>query len=129
MPHDLLGQVGEEAAARHLTHAGYTLLDRNWRAGHLEIDIVAEWYGEVVFVEVKTRGDENYMPAVEAVDLRKKERLVRAARAYMAAHRLDLPLRFDIITVVGRQPPFRITHRERAFSVQGVQAARHHRLC
>lgn len=125
--HNILGQTGEEAACRYLSHAGYTLLDRNWRDGHLEIDIVAEWYGEVVFVEVKTRRDEDYLPAVEAVDLRKKENLLRAARAYMAVHQLDQPCRFDIITVIGQAPPFRITHRERAFSVQGVLAERHHR--
>jgi len=126
--HNLLGKIGEETAARYLMHAGYTLLARNWRVGHLEIDIVAEWYGEVVFVEVKTRSSENYMPAVEAVDLKKKENLLQAARAYMSMHHLDQPCRFDIITVIGPAQPFRLTHRERAFSVQGVQAALHHRL-
>lgn len=126
--HTLLGHIGEETAARYLMHAGYTLLARNWRVGHLEVDIVAEWYGEVVFVEVKTRGNEDYMPAIEAVDLKKKEHLIQAARAYMSMHGLDQPCRFDIVTVIGSAPPFRVTHRERAFSVQGVQAARHHRL-
>lgn len=123
-----LGQIGEETAARYLMHAGYTLLARNWRYGHLEIDIVAEWYGEVVFVEVKTRSNEDYMPALEAVDLRKKENILRAARAYMDMYGLDQPCRFDIITVVGAAPPFRLRHRERAFSPQGVSAERHRRM-
>lgn len=126
--HNDLGRIGEEAAARYLMHAGYTLHERNWRDGQLEVDIVAETYGEMVFVEVKTRRDENYMPALDAIDLAKQENLVRAARSYMALHRLDLPYRFDVITVVGAAPPFRISHHRHAFSPQGVRARRQGRL-
>ena len=55
--HNELGREGEDEALLYLTQKGYTLLARNWRIGHLEIDIVAEWFGEIVFVEVKTRRD------------------------------------------------------------------------
>ena len=53
--HNELGREGEDEALLYLTQKGYTLLARNWRSGHLEIDIVAEWFGEIVFVEVKPR--------------------------------------------------------------------------
>lgn len=69
--HNELGRIGENEAAYYLALKGYTLLDRNWRREKLEIDIVAEWHGEVVFVEVKTRSDEHFASAAEAVTLQK----------------------------------------------------------
>lgn len=119
--HLILGALGEEAACRYLMHKGYTLLARNWRVHPLEIDIVAEWFGEVIFVEVKTRSNEDFQDAVAAVDWEKKENLVRAARAFMAYHHLDQPYRFDIITVVGEMPPFTLRHWMNAFTPQGVR--------
>ena len=122
--HNILGQQGEQEAARHLMHAGYTLHERNWRSGRCEVDIIAEWYGEMVFVEVKTRSNETYMPAADAVDANKKQNLLQAARAYMALHALDMPYRFDIITVVGREAPYHVEHHINAFTPQGVRAER-----
>lgn len=46
---------GEEAAARWLLDHGFTLLHRNWRQGHYELDIVAARKGTLHFIEVKTR--------------------------------------------------------------------------
>ena len=77
--HNILGQIGEEEACRYLIRKGYTLLDRNWRVGHLEIDIIAEWYGEIIFVEVKTRSNEDFAPALTAVDEEKLQNLRLAA--------------------------------------------------
>ena len=49
------GRQGEEAAARWLLDHGFTLLHRNWRQGHYELDIVAARKGTLHFIEVKTR--------------------------------------------------------------------------
>lgn len=122
--HNVLGRVGEEAACRYLMHRGYQLNSRNWRSGHLEIDIVAEWHGEIVFVEVKTRSHEEWTAAADAVDLDKKEHLLAAAKAYMAYFQLDLPYRFDIVTVVGEAPEFEVHHIVNAFTRPGVVGER-----
>lgn len=115
--HNRLGAEGELAAAFHLIQKGYTLRDRNWRVGHLEIDIVADWFGEVVFVEVKTRSDEHYADAAEAVTDSKKRNLIAAAHAYLAQNKLqDAPYRFDILTVIGKSRPFRIHHYRNAYN-------------
>ncbi len=108
--HNILGRIGEEEACRFLMRKGYTLLERNWRYGHLELDIIAECYGELVFVEVKTRSSEDYLPALAAVDEEKLRHLRLAASHYLNLHKLDTPIRFDVITVVGMQRPFVITH-------------------
>lgn len=113
--HNELGRIGEEEACRYLMHRGYRLLDRNWRIGYLEIDIVADYYGELVFVEVKARSSEDYGPAELAVDLDKQQRILLAAHNYMLEKHLDLPFRYDIVTVVGVVPPFEIKQIENAF--------------
>ncbi|MCH5278028.1 MAG: YraN family protein [Desulfovibrionaceae bacterium] len=95
-----LGHEGEEAAARHLRGLGWKILDRNWRGGHLELDLVCREGDTLVFVEVKTRGaDDPALPA-EAFTPVKQRRVVRAARAWLAAHQAwNSPCRFDLAGV------------------------------
>ena len=114
--HNELGAEGEYEALLYLMKEGYTLHDHNWTTGHLEIDIVAEWWGEIVFVEVKTRRNEDYAPAFEAVTRHKKLNLIAAAHAYLAQHGwLERPYRYDIITVIGKERPFEISHYKNAY--------------
>lgn len=114
----IYGDQGEEAAIRFLVREGYHLLERNWRVGHLEVDIIAEQFGTLVFVEVKTRSDEHWQTAAESVDHKKQGNILKAARAYSLIHDTHYPMRFDIITVVGNEPPYRITHFPDAFSAE-----------
>ena len=49
------GTIGEELACRYLESLGYTIHERNWRYGHKEVDIIAQWGPTLVIAEVKTR--------------------------------------------------------------------------
>lgn len=113
--HNDKGREGEEAACLFLSLRGYRLLERNWRSHHYEIDIIADYYGEIVFVEVKTRRNEDFLPALAAVDEEKQENVRAAARHYLNLKRLDAPYRFDIITVVGETKPYTFKHYVAAF--------------
>lgn len=114
--HNDLGREGEEAAALYLSMRNYRLLDKNWRMDHRELDLVAESCGLIIFVEVKTRSTTVFGSGAEAVDARKQRFLISAARAYLTQHKLyDAPIRFDVITVTGRQAPFEIHHIKGAF--------------
>jgi len=93
-----LGAEGELRAAAHLARRGYRIVARNVRAGGVEIDLVAARPGLVVFVEVKTRRSRAYGSAEEAVDHRKRERLVRGAAAWLHENRMRAGrVRFDVI--------------------------------
>ena len=100
---------------RYLTEKGYCILQRNWRRGRNELDIIATKDGQLVFVEVKTRRNETYGHAEDAVNDRKIRTLVSLADSYIKKFELDLPARFDVITVIGEKPPFHIEHIENAF--------------
>ena len=97
------GRGGENAAAAMLQGMGWTILDRNWRSGHLELDLVCREGDTLVFVEVKTRARDGMQSPVEALTPVKKERLVRAAQHWLADHDAwDSPCRFDLACVVAQ---------------------------
>lgn len=113
--HNELGKIGEDTAVATLLAKGYVLRHRNWRCGHKELDIVAEKDGVLVFVEVKTRCDTLYGEPEEAVTERKIRRIVLSADAYVRRFCLDMPVRFDVITLVGREGNLQVNHIENAF--------------
>ncbi len=81
-----LGQRGEEIAKRRLESEGYRVLEANYRAGRLEIDLVAEQAGILVFVEVRTRTGPSFGPPEESITPPKQAHLVAAAHAYLQQH-------------------------------------------
>ena len=90
--------IGETEAARMLEKKGFRIVERNWRMGHLEVDLIAENKREIVFAEVKARTSTfgNRMPE-ENVDEIKRRRMVAAANAYVKYRQIEKNVRFDII--------------------------------
>lgn len=101
---------------------GYSILERNWRVDHLEVDIIAQKRGLLVFVEVKTLASDRFINPEEHVDSGKRRNIVRAAKAYLAMNGLDQQVRFDIIAVTGEKPPFAVNHIENAFETPAAFA-------
>lgn len=98
-----IGKKGEDIACRHLQSMGHTILERNWRSGHLEIDIISADAEGIHFVEVKTRQRSIQAPPQENVDAGKQKRLAKAALSYLHSAK-GLPGRnleciFDIIAI------------------------------
>lgn len=111
--HNEFGLEGEDKAVNYLIREGYLILDRNWKSGHKELDIVAEKDGTLVVVEVKTRKSDKYGNPEDAVSPRKIRNTVLAADAYIRYNRIDLPVRFDIISIVSNSDV--VNHIEDAF--------------
>lgn len=98
-----LGQLGEDLACRLLEERGHVVLERNWRYGHLEIDIISADPAGIHFVEVKTRRYSIQAPPQDNVDIMKQRRIAKAAQGYLRT-RKGLPYRslecmFDIVAV------------------------------
>lgn len=97
------GKAAERAAAAHLEKLGYQILVYNYRTRRGEIDLIARDGSTIVFVEVKARRA-GVSPSLEAVDYRKRRRIVRAALEYISTRRLiDVAVRFDVVAVTLNQ--------------------------
>lgn len=110
------GDQGEAKVAEFLEQQGWTVLARQWRCRYGELDLVVQNGGMICFVEVKRRGPHSIGLPREFVDGRKQERLRKTAAAYLAAHSLDVPARFDVAEVYEEAcGQFRIEYLENAF--------------
>ena len=98
--HNIIGQIGEELAAKIMREKGFRVVDMNWKFGHLEMDVIAVSRKEIAFVEVKTRTTPyGGKRPEEFVDELKRRRMAAAANAYIKFHKIELTPRFDIIGI------------------------------
>lgn len=118
-PHNqVLGLRGERIAERWLTRKGWRVLQRRFRDGHRDLDLIAERSGTVAFVEVKARSGAGFGTPVEAVDWRKRRELIRSARMWISRHgQPGEEYRFDVIGVLLREERVLVRHVENAFGV------------
>ena len=93
------GAIGEQAAVDYLRQQGFMIVERNWRVGKSEIDIIASRYDELHFVEVKTRKFGTMTAPEDALTEQKARAMRRAASAYMAQHRCMLEPRFSLVAI------------------------------
>ena len=96
-----LGERGEKFAARYLRRHGYKILVRRFKSRAGEIDIVCRHKDWLVFVEVKTRKNDQYGTPSEAVTREKQKHMSKVALEYLRL--LDNPQihwRFDIVEVI-----------------------------
>lgn len=101
--HNELGKWGEQYAADYLQSIGYDIVERDWRIGHRDIDIIART-GDgttVVFVEVKTRTSDVVTKPDDAVDIKKIRNIGYAANNYIKTKGIVDEVRFDIISIIG----------------------------
>ena len=117
--HNIIGQIGEELAAKIMREKGFRVVDMNWKFGHLEMDVIAVSRKEIAFEEVKTRTSSfGGKRPEEFVDELKRRRMAAAANAYIKFHKIELTPRFDIIGITMDATTHEvkeITHLEDAF--------------
>lgn len=80
----LSGRRAEAAAALFLRLKGYRILGRRYCVNGGEIDLIAQRFDSIAFVEVKTRP--TLIEAMTTIDARKRRRMSRAARVWLAAN-------------------------------------------
>ncbi|MBI4777484.1 YraN family protein [Candidatus Desantisbacteria bacterium] len=99
-----LGQCGEEKAADYLVKQRIKILEKNYRCGYGEIDIIAKDKDTLVFVEVKTRKTSTYLSPLLAVNKHKQLQISKVALHYLLEKKLkEIPCRFDVVTVVDEE--------------------------
>lgn len=114
----LLGIRGERIAERYLREKGWRVLQRRFRSGHRDVDLIVERRGTVAFVEVKTRTGTTFGSPVEAVNWFKQRQLVKSAQVWVARFgRSEELYRFDVVGVWIAGERVRVRHVEQAFEL------------
>ena len=115
--HNELGREGEQAACDFLISKGYTIRETNWRAGKLEIDIVAQepQANRLHIIEVKTRSNIGHYDPMEAITRAKIRNLVNAASGYISFYQLKMSVQDDVMIIEGKAPDFIIHYYPNAF--------------
>lgn len=116
----IIGQRGEEEASSWLVGEGHKILRRNWRSGHLELDIITLKGNVLHVIEVKTRSGGTQIAPEVNVNYDKRRRMVSAAQAFLKSddRRLvpaDLEIWLDVLTVIFEEPAPRIEYFPQAF--------------
>lgn len=93
------GKLGEQLAENFLIKNGYTILHRNWRHSHYEIDIVALKNDIPHFVEVKTRSSKHFGEPEESVNKKKIRSLLQAADEFLFRNQQYKNFHIDILSI------------------------------
>jgi len=112
---DNLGAKGEDIACEYLVNNHFEIIERNWRFGHKEIDIIAQ-KGKVLYVvEVKTRTGKPLVEGRWAVNKQKQKDLITAANAFVTQKNIEFDVQFDIIEVIYYAQKFYVRYIPEAF--------------
>ncbi|MGQ9570114.1 MAG: YraN family protein [Thermodesulfovibrionales bacterium] len=113
-----LGIEGENLAVKFLEKKGYRIIKRNYKTYIGEIDIIAQDGDTLVFVEVKTRGNDSFGKPFEAVNKRKRQKLKNLALLYLKKQEKEIPVRFDVLSIFNSDKgEEKIEHIKDAFEV------------
>lgn len=108
------GAFAEQKAAEYLRSLGYVVREQNLKFRNIEIDIIAQKGNVIAFVEVKARSGNDQDP-VDAVNKRKRNKMIAGADIYLRNLDHDFYWRFDIITLVGNAKSYTLDHIQDAF--------------
>jgi len=95
-----VGDKGEQIAVDFLTANNYKILERNFRSGKSEIDIIGKKKDFIIFFEVKSRSQHQNNNPGDLLSNAQQNRIVNAAHDYIVEKDLDLEARFDLIVVL-----------------------------
>ena len=111
-----VGKIGEDLAAKFLEEKNYTIVERNYRFGHGELDIIAEKDNFLIFIEVKTKKHGDFGDPINWIKRSKQLQIGRIARGYLYERNItDRDCRFDVILVRWEHGLWKIDHIENAF--------------
>jgi putative endonuclease len=115
------GDAFEDRALAHLKRAGLKLVARNFSTRFGELDLIMRDGAALVFVEVRYRRNRNFGSAAASVTARKRERLIRAAAGFLAAHpeHAARTCRFDVVAFEGAPEQPDTDWQRGAFDAEG----------
>ncbi len=105
--HNQFGQSTEILAEKYFIERGYTIIFRNWRHSHYEIDLIAVKNNKLHIIEVKGRRSKRFGNPEENVTPKKFQNLLNAADEFLHQNPQYKHVQYDIlaITVLKNKAP------------------------
>ena len=94
-----IGEFGEDLAVEYLESKGFDIIERNWRYGHWELDVIAREGTTTVFVEVKTRKSTKYGLPEEGLTKKKLKTIIAAGAEYLQQNP-NWDIRYDCVSIL-----------------------------
>jgi len=109
-----VGKRGEKEAEVYIKEKGYSVLEKNYKNKYGEIDLVAQKDGELIFIEVRSKTENDFGMPEETVKEKKRKKLRQNATAYTTFKNYEGPYRIDLICLVFSKDEsiLRITHHK-----------------
>lgn len=111
----LLGRQGEAAAASFLIQNDYKILEQNYRYLKAEVDIIATKKNFLIAVEIKTRSNDFFGTPETFLKPKQQQRIVTAIDHYIKQKKLNVEVRFDVISILKKSGKLQINHIKNAF--------------
>ena len=110
-----IGKIGENIAKNYLIQKGFKILNTNFHSIYGEVDIICENFEYILFVEVKTKTDHNFLSAFERVNISKQKKLIKTIEVYFSENDISKQPRIDVIEVILKTDKFIVNHFQNAF--------------
>lgn len=111
------GKEGEKLAYDYLVQSGFKILEKNYRYGHKEVDLIARRDKTLIFVEVKSASTKKFGDPQSWINLKKQNQLREAALAYIQEKNpVCQEFRFDVIAIQREKNKIKIEHIPGAFT-------------
>ena len=101
--HNRFGNEAEEKALDYLLQKGYILLEKNYRYGHAELDLLMQKKEKLICVEVKARRTNFFRTPQSFISSKKIQLIVSVVDHYIEVSDLDLQVRFDVIAITKKR--------------------------
>ncbi|NOQ64975.1 MAG: YraN family protein [Methyloprofundus sp.] len=98
------GEKYEDFALQYLLEQGLSLVERNYRCRMGELDLIMQEKEALVIIEVRYRANDRYGSASESVSKKKQARIIAATKHYIVTHKVNRPMRFDVVAITGDSP-------------------------
>ena len=109
------GQMAEKKAALYFKKKGFRVLAKNYRYRKAEIDLIVQKNDQLVAVEVKARSSKSFGAPCSFVSSKKINLMIMAMDAFVHLRKLDVDLRFDIMSYTLAGGKWHLEHLENAF--------------
>lgn len=113
--HNEFGLEGEKLAADFLIKKGYAIRHTNYHYLKSEIDIIAQKGNLLAIVEVRARSNDKIISIADTITPKKIKLLVMGADHYVTSNKLNVEIRFDVVTILKNSKILKIEHLESAF--------------